>query len=522
MTLAQSDSRSLAALIEAEAWYTWLAAVVLPETAAPFASHHVAFWEWVWSIERGQPTNPFVGVWARGGAKSSSAEMACVALGARRKRAYGWYIGGTQDGADQHVENIAELLEGERVAMFYPEMAERLVGKYGNSRGWRRNRLRTVSGFTIDAVGLDKGARGVKVEEQRPDFFVIDDVDDTHDTAATTLRKIETLTRKIMPAGSNDAVTLAIQNLVHPHSVFARLADGRAEFLASRVVSGPIPAVHALTTTPEQRDGKIRHRITGGEPTWQGQSLDVVQRQVDDWGLDAFLREAQHDVSKVEGAQWCREQLDVLRLDPSEWDFIGEIMQGLRMVVTGVDPAGTSGPDADDTGIVTVGRTFDDRCPACGDVEAAHAIVLADYSCHLAPAGWARRAVEAFDAHLISGFPGGRRTQRLVAEKNYGGEMVEYTIAAAHDVPVELVNAEGSKYDRASGPASLFGSVDKPEEWPLGRVHLWGVLPDLEQQMTTWRIGDASPNNLDAFVHAMAALELDTPAPRGMRFRGAA
>jgi hypothetical protein len=508
--------------IEAEPWYVWLAAVVLPEEAAPFARHHVDFWQWVWNIAKGEPADPFVGCWARGGAKSSSAEMACVALGARRRRRYGWYIGGTQDGADQHVENIAELLEGDRVEMFYPEMAQRMVGKYGNSRGWRRNRLRTLSGFTLDAVGLDKGARGVKVEEQRPDFFVIDDVDDTHDTHATTIKKVELLTRKLLPAGSNDAITLAIQNLVHPNSIFARLCDGRAEFLANRHVSGPIPALLGMVTEPEHHEGKIRHRIVAGTPTWEGQSLDVCQRQVDDWGLDAFQREALHDVSKIEGAQWCREQLDVLRMDPDAYDFVADVLKSLRSVVTGVDPAGTSGPDADDTGIVTVGRTFDEWCPACGDVEAAHAIVLADYSCHLAPAGWAQRAVDAFDAHVISTFPDRARSQRIVAEKNYGGEMVEYTIAATHDVPVDLVNAEGSKYVRASGPAALFGSVDKPDEWPLGRVHLLGSFPELEQQMTTWRIGDQSPNNLDAFVHAIAALEMDTPAPRGMRFMGAA
>jgi len=38
------------------------------------------------------------------------------------------------------------------------------------SKGWRRNRLRTASGFTIVAIGLDTAARGVKLDEDRPDL----------------------------------------------------------------------------------------------------------------------------------------------------------------------------------------------------------------------------------------------------------------------------------------------------------------------------------------------------------------
>jgi hypothetical protein len=46
-----------------------------------FADHHAWFWQRVWDIEPGVRPSPTVALWARGGAKSSSAEMACVALG---------------------------------------------------------------------------------------------------------------------------------------------------------------------------------------------------------------------------------------------------------------------------------------------------------------------------------------------------------------------------------------------------------------------------------------------------------
>src|SRR5690606_33273138 len=106
--------------------------------------------------------------------------------GATKARRYGLYLCRTQDQADDHVATIASLMESPTVATHYPHLAERLVGKFGNSKGWRRNRLRTSDGFTIDAMGLDSAKRGAKVDEQRPDFLIIDDVDDAEDSEDTT------------------------------------------------------------------------------------------------------------------------------------------------------------------------------------------------------------------------------------------------------------------------------------------------------------------------------------------------
>ncbi len=280
-------------------WESWLR-TVFPAyvsdhdgTPIPFAAHHREFWEWVWSIRKGERVRPFVAIWPRGGAKSTSAEMACVVLGARKARRYGLYICATQEQADDHVGTVGMMLESDAVARHYPELASRLMGKFGNSRGWRRNRLRTAAGFTLDAIGLDSAARGVKLEEDRPDLLVIDDIDNEHDSEATVEKKIATLTRGLLPAGAADVAVVGAQNLVHPNSVFSQLADGRADFLADRLVSGPHPAV--LDLTYEERDG--RAIVTGGIPTWQGMDLTRCQQAIDDWGLTSFLAEAQQQVS---------------------------------------------------------------------------------------------------------------------------------------------------------------------------------------------------------------------------------
>ncbi len=184
-----------------EGWRPWLLSMFPGYCTAPFAPHHEELWEWVWALRPGVRPEALVAIFPRGGAKSTSAELASVALAARRTRRYGLYICSTQDQADDHVGNVAGLLESKTVEDRYPDLAERMLGKYGNSRGWRVNRLRTASGFTLDAVGLDTAARGVKLDEDRPDFMVIDDIDGELDSALVTERKIKTLTRALLPAG---------------------------------------------------------------------------------------------------------------------------------------------------------------------------------------------------------------------------------------------------------------------------------------------------------------------------------
>lgn len=115
-------------------------------------------------------------------------------------------------------------VEGGRAVLPAPRRAE--DGEVRQLSGWRRNRLRAASGFTIDALGLDTAARGMKLEDQRPDFMVVDDIDDSEDSPGTVRKKARILTKKIIPAGAKDPALLMCQNLIHANSVFSRILDG--------------------------------------------------------------------------------------------------------------------------------------------------------------------------------------------------------------------------------------------------------------------------------------------------------
>lgn len=300
-------------------WKKWLHNLFPLYVRAPFAQRHIELWEWIEHLQPNQKQEAFIAIWPRGGAKSTTAELACVRIGAKRSRKYIWYISRTQDKADKHVETIAALLESTALEESDPQLASRKVGKYGTSKGWRRSRLRTGSGLTIDAMGLDVGSRGAKIENQRPDLMIFDDIDEKHDRPETTRKLIETITTTLLPAGSTDCAILFIQNLIHPDSIAAQMVDGRADFLINRKVSGPHPAVMGLQY---KRDPSInRFVITNGTATWEGQNLATCESQINDWGPTAFREEAQQEVNE-RGDVFDRSWFEIIRAIPVGCTFV--------------------------------------------------------------------------------------------------------------------------------------------------------------------------------------------------------
>lgn len=338
-------------------YWAWLRTFFPGYVVYELGPHHRLFWEHVDGMPLSARPPAFVGVWARGGAKSTSGEMAVVYCGARRRRKYCLYVSGTQEQADDHVANIGGMLEGDLMAQYYPALVDRKVGKHGTVRGWRRNRLWTRDGLIVDALGLDTAARGKKLEQQRPDLIVLDDIDDTEDTAETTRKKVRDITRKLIPAGdSHNLAILAIQNLVLPRGVFAALAgvvkatDEMADpetvgYLQNRIVSGPIPAIEDLEY---EQDRRGRYVITGGKPTWAGQDLDACQQMLDDMGLTAFLMECQHEVDAYEGGMFGHIEFRRKEWPEDQDEFLAE----MDRIVCWVDPAVTSSDRSDSQGII--------------------------------------------------------------------------------------------------------------------------------------------------------------------------
>ena len=187
----------------------------------------------------------------------------------------------------------------------------------------------------------------------------------------------------------------------------------------------------------------------------------------------------------AEGALWTLESLDM-----------GRVLDGsypeLQRIVIGVDPSGCSGPEderSDEVGIVVVGLGVDGR-----------AYVLEDLSGRFGPGGeqgWGKIVGSAFDRH---------GADCVVAETNFGGEMVHEVIRAARPrTPFKKVTASRGKVVRAEPISVLYGT-----EEAVGKVSHVGIFPKLEDQLcgftTSGYVGDRSPDRADALIWALAEL----------------
>jgi predicted phage terminase large subunit-like protein len=187
----------------------------------------------------------------------------------------------------------------------------------------------------------------------------------------------------------------------------------------------------------------------------------------------------------VPGALWSRALIEAVRIvDVPE----------LTRIVVAIDPAAGSGENSDETGIVVAGKDAD-----------GHGYVLADLSGRYTPTEWARAAIAAWRSHSAD---------RIVAEVNNGGEMVEATVRMIDpNVPFTAVRATRGKVARAEPVAALYEQ---------GRVHHLGALPLLEDQMCGFA-GDFdrakagySPDRVDALVWALSELLVTPLAGEGI------
>ncbi|MFN3451273.1 MAG: DNA-packaging protein [Sphingorhabdus sp.] len=191
------------------------------------------------------------------------------------------------------------------------------------------------------------------------------------------------------------------------------------------------------------------------------------------WGRQELDGELIEDVA---GALWSRDLIERQRVSAAP---------DLKRVVIGVDPPVSENGDA--CGIVAVGVGEDKK-----------AYVLSDHSISGAsPEGWARAVAVAVALW---------QADRVVAEDNQGGNMVETVLRAADlAMPIKRVHASRGKSARAEPIAALY---------EVGRVFHISAFPELEDQMCGLVAGGGyegpgrSPDRADALVWALTELML--------------
>lgn len=191
-------------------------------------------------------------------------------------------------------------------------------------------------------------------------------------------------------------------------------------------------------------------------------------------------------VAEIEGALWSVETIEQGRMEPTD------ALPPMQRIVVAIDPSGTAGEEderSDEVGIIVAGRGFDGL-----------GYVLADRTCKMGPAGWGAEAMKAYVDF---------RADAVVAEQNFGGDMVRYVVqmaAKAAGVPgvkIRKITASRGKAVRAEPIAALY------EQRKIRHVGRFDRLEDQMLNMSTAGYqGHRSPDRLDALVWALSELML--------------
>lgn len=358
-------------------------------------------------------------------------------------------VSDTATQAEQRTSDIhAELLDNTILTARYPHLALPERKDYADKRVKKTTReFITLGGIRFTSAGAGQSLRGIKERHQRPTRIIVDDLE--NDENVNTPDQREKLwnwfTKSLLNLpGPTGAVVVVIGTILHEKGLLARLLSG------------------------EQAGVWTQRRyaaITEGRALWPGTwPLERLEAQRAKIGSRAFSSEYLNDPVDDSVTLWKEAWLNANRVSEAP---------ALERVAVAVDPSASG--DGDACGIIA------------GGVSGGHGYALEDNTVQGSPATWARIAIDTYrrlEADLI------------IAERNNGGEMIEQTIRSVlkpgEVMPrVKLVWASRGKVTRADPIAALDEA---------GKLHIVETLPKLEDELTSWVPGMASPNRMDAYV----------------------
>lgn len=259
--------------------------------------------------------------------------------------------------------------------------------------------------------------------------------------------------------------------------------------LAAMTTPRPLPLLRALAKDPNTviTRGATKDNVANLAPS----AVEDLYKRYE--GTRLGRQELDGEIlDDVPGALWTRDMIEATRptMKPPPLD-------AFERIVVGVDPSGSDGETGDWIGIVAAGKLKPQAAKEWGKDFA----ILADLTCQERPERWATLVIEAFDAC---------KADRIIAEGNYGGDMVRALIHMVRPfAPVEIVHASRGKAQRAEPVSALYEQ---------GRVMHVEPFVSLEDELCfftpTGYKGEDSPNRADAAVWALTALAHTIAEPR--------
>lgn len=165
-------------------------------------------------------THPRVVVEAfRGFAKSTTGEETIIVAAALGEVHNVLIIGASYERACERLESIGHEVETN-------ETLEQVFGQLRGSTTWTESRKILSTGVVLQAKGAGQSLRGVKHHELRPDFVLIDDLEDEESTRTPTARQemLRWLYKTLIPALAQGARIRFIGNRLDPEAVIVKIS----------------------------------------------------------------------------------------------------------------------------------------------------------------------------------------------------------------------------------------------------------------------------------------------------------
>lgn len=159
------------------------------------------------------------------------------------------------------------------------EFNQRIIADFGEQRGagdWQDGEFKTKHGVKFLACGRGQSPRGLRERESRPDYIVIDDLDD--DELCRNERRVKELTDWVKEA------------------LFGALDVGRGRFIMVGNLISKTSVLYNLATTRGVYLSKIQAVDKDGNPVWKEKwTKEEAQAYADFVGYRAWNKEMMHN-----------------------------------------------------------------------------------------------------------------------------------------------------------------------------------------------------------------------------------
>ncbi len=184
----------------------------------------------------------------RGGGKSTRAEEATAIMAALREFFHGFIVGASLEKACERLHAIRRIIEKNEIYNH----------TFGDLRGqpWSDERLELNTGRTIQAMGRGQAIRGTKNEDFRPDFILVDDIEDMQSVSTPEGRKkvSDWFFDELLPSGDANLRVRLLANDMHPECLANQLEKEGSGFVVKRYpIEYPDPETGERRATWEDR-----------------------------------------------------------------------------------------------------------------------------------------------------------------------------------------------------------------------------------------------------------------------------